>query len=172
MAAMVEISSRAYAHARVLCCMTGANIHHQAPPSPSSPLFFDLSSAMKWLATVGGQCSEADYPYTSGGGNTGSCKKTCTAAVKVTGGVEVAKHNETALQAAIYRAPLSLSVDASSNDWQLYAGGVYDASCKCKSESCLDHGVGGVGWGVTASGEEYWIVKVRDRARDCIFARW
>jgi cathepsin L len=74
--------------------------------------------------------------------------------------VEVQAKNETALMAAIATRPISLSVDASSNGWQLYAGGVYTAACKCNKLSCLDHAVGGVGYGTdAASGEDFWIVR-------------
>ena len=74
--------------------------------------------------------------------------------------MEVQAKNETALMAAIATRPISLSVDASSNGWQLYAGGVYTAACKCNKLSCLDHAVGGVGYGTdAASGEDFWIVR-------------
>ena len=100
---------------------------------------------------------QADYPYTSGGGTTGKCKKTCTPAVKIAQGVEVPAGNDTALMAAIANYPLSLSVDASNDAiWQSYSGGVVTGKCStCKSASCLDHGVGGVGYG-TANGVDYW----------------
>jgi hypothetical protein len=115
--------------------------------------------ALQWLATTAGQCTEAAYPYTSGGGNTGKCKTACKGVVKVTGGVEVATKNETALLAAIASVPLSLSVDASSNGWQLYAGGVYTAACKCNKLACLDHAVGGVGYGTDPKSGDFYIVR-------------
>ena len=89
----------------------------------------DQLPALQWLATTKGLCLEKDYPYTSGGGADGTCKTSCTPAVTVTGGVEVVAKNETALEAALATLPISLSVDASSNGWQLYAGGVYTARC-------------------------------------------
>ncbi len=49
----------------------------------------DQLPAMQWLAQQPGLCTEAGYPYTSGGGNTGTCKKTCTPAIKITSGIEV-----------------------------------------------------------------------------------
>ena len=120
----------------------------------------DQLPALQWLATTSGQCTEKEYPYTSGGGADGTCKKTCTPRVTVTGGVEVAAKNETALMAALATLPISLSVDASSNGWQLYAGGVYTSACKCNKLACLDHAVGGVGFGTdTKTGEDFWIVR-------------
>jgi len=120
----------------------------------------DQLTALKWLANQPGLCTEADYPYTSGGGTTGKCKKTCTPAVKIAEGVEVPKGNDTALMVAIANYPLSLSVDASDDAiWQSYSGGVVTGKCgTCKDASCLDHGVGGVGYG-TDNGVDYWIVR-------------
>ena len=136
--------------------------HHplcHPPPPPCAGNGGDQLPALQWLATTAGQCTEAAYPYTSGGGTTGKCKTACTGVVKVTGGVEVEAKNETALLAAIASVPLSLSVDASSNGWQLYAGGVYTAACKCNKLSCLDHAVGGVGYGTDPKSGDYYIVR-------------
>lgn len=49
---------------------------------------------MQWLAKQKGLCTEADYPYTSGGGKTGKCETTCTPTVKISGGVEVQVRRE------------------------------------------------------------------------------
>lgn len=113
---------------------------------------------MDWLAKQAGQCLEADYPYTSGGaGANGKCKTTCTPAAKIIKGVELPAKNQTVLEQAIAMVPLSLSVDASANWWQLYAGGIVTRACRCSGDACLDHGVGGVGYGEdSATGEQYW----------------
>ena len=77
----------------------------------------------------------------------------------ITAATEVPKADENALMAAIALNPISLSVDASGNGWQSYSGGVYAHSCKCTSDACLDHGVGGVGYGTSTQGGDFWIVK-------------
>ena len=119
----------------------------------------DQLPALNWVAKEGGLCLEADYPYTSGGGSDGKCKTTCTKAVQIKGGVEIQKNNETALMAALLQVPVTLSVDASDDSiWQSYSGGVVTQKCACKSDSCLDHAVGGTGWGVSGS-QEYFIVR-------------
>ena len=41
---------------------------------------------------------------------------------------------------------------------QFYTGGVVTASCKCNNDRCLDHGVGGAGYG-TDGGNDYYLVK-------------
>jgi hypothetical protein len=117
-------------------------------------------TALDWVAKQPGICSEAGYPYTSGGGKTGSCRAGCTPVVKIAKGVELAARNETLLMAAIAASPLSLSVDASNDAiWQSYSGGVVTSACKCDGDACLDHGVTGVGYGVDASGGAYWTIK-------------
>ena len=118
--------------------------------------------AMEWIAKMSGICSEAGYPYTSGmTGKTGKCIKGCTEVIKLTAGVELPARNESMLLAALAATPLSLSVDASNDAiWQSYSGGVVTESCKCNQDSCLDHGVTGVGYGVdTKSGEAYYLIK-------------
>ena len=119
----------------------------------------DQLPAMQWLKKTGGQCSEADYPYTSGGGKDGKCKTTCKPATVIYSAIEVPARDETALMTAIAGQPVSLSVDASGNGWQSYGGGVYSKACACTNENCLDHGVGGVGYGSDATAGDFWIVK-------------
>ena len=114
---------------------------------------------MKWLVKQPGQCSEKDYPYTSGGGKTGKCVSGCTPVVKITAAIEVPKEDETALMTAIAQQPISLSVDASGSFWQSYSGGVVTKKCTCTSLSCLDHGVGGAGYGTDTKGGDFWLVK-------------
>ena len=56
---------------------------------------------------------------------------------------------------AIAGQPISLSVDAGGNGWQDYGGGIADFACVCKDDACLDHGVGGVGYGTSPQGD-FW----------------
>jgi len=113
----------------------------------------------------------------SGSGQVPRCKQ-CTPAVKVKGWtrgacahpqsrsppprnprtrcarLQVDRNNEQALLTALALQPIALAVDASASFWQSYSGGVVTASCVCKSLSCLDHAVGGVGYG-TDNGQDY-----------------
>ncbi|CAK9196942.1 unnamed protein product [Sphagnum troendelagicum] len=63
-------------------------------------------------------------------------------------------NNETALLQAASKQSISVSIEASGRDFQLYAGGVLTGSCGRD----LDHGVLVVGY-AASSGLEYWIVK-------------
>eukprot|EP01010_Urceolus_cornutus_P000587 NODE_1106_length_1103_cov_710.200190_g700_i1.p2 GENE.NODE_1106_length_1103_cov_710.200190_g700_i1~~NODE_1106_length_1103_cov_710.200190_g700_i1.p2 ORF type:complete len:330 (-),score=112.90 NODE_1106_length_1103_cov_710.200190_g700_i1:112-1050(-) len=112
-----------------------------------------MDRAIKWVISNGGIDSEADYPYTSGGGQTGSCN---LAKKKI----HVAKFskliqpgtNETAYPAYLEKhGPLSIGVDASS--WSQYLKGI-KTTC---SYSRVNHGVLLVGWGSSPS--NYWIIK-------------
>jgi len=68
----------------------------------------------------------------------------------------VESKNETALQDAVYKGPVTVAVDASHPSFEFYEGGVYyEAAC---SQNALDHEMLVVGWG-TDSGKDYWLVK-------------
>merc|ERR1712232_600734 len=101
-----------------------------------------------------GICSEESYPYTSGGGVTGTCKKTCTPIVTVTSHTDVPSKDETSLKAAVSQQTVSVAIEADKSAFQLYSGGVLDNPA-CGTQ--LDHGVLVVGYG-TDDGKDYWKV--------------
>eukprot|EP00591_Stephanopyxis_turris_P018734 CAMPEP_0195541294 /NCGR_PEP_ID=MMETSP0794_2-20130614/50997_1 /TAXON_ID=515487 /ORGANISM="Stephanopyxis turris, Strain CCMP 815" /LENGTH=508 /DNA_ID=CAMNT_0040675389 /DNA_START=81 /DNA_END=1607 /DNA_ORIENTATION=+ len=113
-----------------------------------------MDNAFKWVEE-NGICTEADYPYTSGSGETGTCKTTCTPAVKITGFKDVPKNDESALLTAVNQQPVSVAIEADKSVFQLYKSGVL-TSKDCGTT--LDHGVGIVGYG-TLDGTDYWKVK-------------
>lgn len=94
------------------------------------------------------------FLYTSGGGDTGSCKvDTSDFAAKVTGFQEISTNadEESDMMEEISKSPMSICVDAES--WQTYTGGVVDKST-CKTE--LDHCVQVIGYDAD---KNYWIVR-------------
>ena len=113
-----------------------------------------MDNAFQWIET-NGLCAEDAYPYTAGGGTAGACKKTCTPVVTVTKYTDVTKGDEDALKDAVTKQPVSIAVDASGSQWQLYKSGVFNHPT-CGTE--LDHGVLLVGYGVQA-GTDYWKIK-------------
>ncbi len=99
---------------------------------------------------------ESTYPYTSGGGDSGTCDTDKVApVVTVTGYTDIPSKDEDALLAAIEQQPVSVAVEADKSAFQLYKGGVLDdASCGTN----LDHGILAVGYG-TDGGKDYYKVK-------------
>jgi cathepsin L len=101
--------------------------------------------------------TESSYPYTA---QDGSCSwsqsnvgATLSNAVYC---IDVNTEDESALQDAVVKQPVSVAIDASQSSFQFYSSGVYnEPDC---SSSQLDHGVLAVGYGVD-NGTPYWLVK-------------
>ena len=113
----------------------------------------DPRSAMKWLIDSEGGwiTSETDYPYTSGGGNSGTCRLPKPKVVQINGYYDVERNEQVMAEYLSTMGPLSICVDASS--WQDYNGGVLN---DCGDN--VDHCVLLVGYNLVAS-PPYWIVK-------------
>ncbi|KAJ8568862.1 hypothetical protein K7X08_032559 [Anisodus acutangulus] len=75
--------------------------------------------------------------------------------VKITGYENVPINNELALLNAVANQLVSVAIDASGSDFQLYSSGVFTRECGTE----LDHGVTAVGYGETSDGTKYWVVK-------------
>ena len=69
--------------------------------------------------------------------------------------VDVTPENELHLKTALLSTPVSVAIDAESNMFQFYSGGIITAS-ECGTS--LDHGVLLVGYGED-DGVKYWLVK-------------
>jgi len=95
---------------------------------------------MNYLVSAGGQDTEASYPYTAGGGQSGSCNfQSGSVAGTLSGPQDVSDGDESALQSFLQNnGPPSVCVDASS--WSSYTGGVM-TSCGCN----IDHAVQATG---------------------------
>jgi C1A family cysteine protease len=108
-----------------------------------------MDNAFEWIKS-NGISTEADYPYTSGGGDSGTCRST-TPAAWCTGHRDVPANDEDALLKALTSSPVSVAVEADQSSFQLYKSGVLDnAGCG----TSLDHGVMVVGYG-TDGGKDY-----------------
>lgn len=112
-----------------------------------------MDRAFRYIISNGGITTEASYPYTA---KNGLCNKSKASqyAASIASYVDVAASNPTALQAAAAQQPVSVAVDASSEQWQLYKSGTITSDCG----NSLNHGVLVVGYDTTAS-PPYWIVK-------------
>jgi C1A family cysteine protease len=107
--------------------------------------------AYEYVKGAGGLESEADYPYTSGSGSTGTCKFVPSKVVAGTGltGYTSIQRSESQLQAALNNGPASVCVAADA--FQTYRGGILKS---CPGQ--IDHCVQAVGYD---SGNNYWIVR-------------
>ena len=100
---------------------------------------------------------ESEYPYTSGAGDSGTCKQSelTSTDVKTTGHFFVAAKDVDQMKAAVAQAPVSVSIEADKSVFQQYTSGVFDSK-KCGTRT--DHATLVVGYASDADGE-YWIMK-------------
>ena len=114
-------------------------------------------SAFEYLEKTA-QELEADYPYTSGTGSTGTCKADAKKEKIFVSSYNNVKADSVAqLKAAIATAPTSVTIEADKLVFQMYTYGIMD-STSCGTN--LDHAVAAVGYGTDeASGKEYYIVR-------------
>lgn len=94
------------------------------------------------------------YPYEA---YEDDCKVSGKGTVKTVGFKDVKENSASQLKAALEEGPVSVAIQADSEVFQGYDGGVIDAT-SCGTN--LDHGVTAVGWGKDAkSGKEYILVR-------------
>lgn len=109
-------------------------------------------------AVQNGVDTEASYPYTAGSGMSGNCSYNKTnVGARFTQVVKLPQGDGDALWHAVGTVgPVSVAIDA-EDDFMMYKSGVF--SSKSCSTSMLDHAVLVVGYGVTNTGQKYYIVK-------------
>jgi C1A family cysteine protease len=114
-----------------------------------------MDNAFTWISKNGGLCSEDEYPYISGNGQTTACQKSCSIVPKskIASFVDVDKTDQ-ALMQALSQQPVSIAIEADQRDFQLYNSGVFTGTCGTN----LDHGVLVVGYG-SEDGSDYYLVK-------------
>jgi len=123
-------------------------------------------NAYNYVKSAGGLDSDASYPYTSGGGNTGSCDNPLPAnpVAKISGfGYAIppcqgscTNQDENAMANYMLKnSPLSVCVDAES--WQFYSSGILTNNCP-SAYTDLDHCVQAIGYDATGP-TPYWLVR-------------
>jgi hypothetical protein len=109
----------------------------------------NTETAYQYVQQAGGIELNSDYPYTSGGGNTGSCQFDASkVAVKVAGYTSVST-GEPNLKTALNNGPVSVCLAA--NAFQTYTSGILKI---CPGQ--IDHCVQAIGYDDT---DNYWIVR-------------
>ncbi|XP_028760525.1 zingipain-2 isoform X2 [Neltuma alba] len=108
--------------------------------------------AFDFIVKNGGIDSEDDYPYL---GIDGKCDPMKNArVVKIDGYERVPPFNEDALKKAVAHQPVSVGIEATGRDFQLYHSGVFTGECGTN----INHAVVIVGYG-TENGLDYWLVR-------------
>jgi len=125
----------------------------------------DTVTAYQYVQDAGGLESEADYPYTSGGGDSGTCSADKSKNIAQISGFSYAtdpctdsctSQNETKLADALAaHGPVSICVYAET--WQDYTSGILSSDCP-SDYSGLDHCVQLVGYD-KSSDSPYWLVR-------------
>jgi len=115
-----------------------------------------MTSAFLYVEQNKGIDAFSAYPYT---GTNGTCHYSSASSVGYNPGYKCVKpYDELALQQAVALiGPISVGIDAGLPSFQLYKSGVY-APAQCSSVN-LDHAVLAVGYGTTAEGQAYWLLK-------------
>lgn len=117
-----------------------------------------MDNAFKFEEGMDGFCSEDDWPYEMHKHHLHGCKhhkKKCVVVpqTKISSFTDIS-HTTSSLMKAISIQPVSVAIQASGIDFQLYKEGVMDFDCGTE----LDHGVTAVGYG-EENGQKYWLVK-------------
>ena len=117
-----------------------------------------MDFAFQYIMDNKGLDSEKDYPYTSGTGSSGTCKKDKESkhVSTIDGFEDVPANDEDALKKALTGQPVSVALNGGAFVFQHYSGGIMSDAAGCGTQ--LDHGVLAVGYG-TEGGKGYWIVK-------------
>ncbi|KAK9740296.1 hypothetical protein RND81_03G024800 [Saponaria officinalis] len=113
----------------------------------------NMDSAFEFIIKNGGIDTEEDYPYTGRDGRCDTYRKNAKV-VTIDSYEEVPINDEKSLQKAVANQPVSVAIEGSGRDFQLYHSGIFSGTCG----TSLDHGVTAVGYG-TENGIDYWIVK-------------
>lgn len=115
------------------------------------------TTAFDWMFARGGAVGEAAYPYR---GVNGFCDAKARDAVTFKGKYVWVRGGDDGLRAALLtKGVMTVSVDASADDFPLYRAGIYN-NTRCEERlSRLDHAVLVSGYGRSEGGVNYWIVK-------------
>jgi len=118
------------------------------------------TQAWAYIQAINGETSNTKYSYTSGGGQTGTCKYSTTMAIsgiKVTGYVSLSTEDQ--LMNAINNVgPTVVAIDAGLSTFSYYKSGVY-SDPSCGGTRGVDHAVLVIGYGTETTGQKYWLIK-------------
>ncbi|XP_062005478.1 senescence-specific cysteine protease SAG12-like [Rosa rugosa] len=114
-----------------------------------------LLSAYSYVIQNGGLTREENYRYQGTDKGTCDTNKESQHAAHITGYVRVPSNSENDLLKAVSMQPVSIGISAYGMDFQHYNIGVFSGSCGTN----LNHAVTAIGYGTTAGGIPYWLIK-------------
>ncbi|CAI8032364.1 Cathepsin L [Geodia barretti] len=115
----------------------------------------NMYNSFMYIIDNGGIDTSYAYPYQ--GSQTGCSFDRYAVGADITGIISIREGSEYHLQTALASAgPISIAVDASTNSFRFYDGGVFD-SFRCSSTD-VNHAMTLIGYG-TYNGKEHWMVK-------------
>ncbi|GMN43575.1 hypothetical protein TIFTF001_012776 [Ficus carica] len=106
-----------------------------------------------------GISTESDYPYQGTDGlscQAGENSFGSSSTNHISGHEEVPANSEEALLQAVSMQPVSITIDASGQNFKMYSNGVFMAR-DCGTDP--NHAVTIVGYGTTEDGTKYWLLK-------------
>ena len=116
----------------------------------------NMAAAFDYIYRNEGVCSDEDYPYLGDFQECLDANCTHVSGTNISGFTPVKSKSTDALMSAIAEQVVSVSIDASSADFQLYESGVFTGDCS----TSLNHGLVAVGYGTDRrSGLDYWLLK-------------
>ncbi|KAL3514454.1 hypothetical protein ACH5RR_027171 [Cinchona calisaya] len=112
-----------------------------------------MDDGFEFIIKNGGIDTEQDYPYKGWDIRCDSLRKNAKV-VKIDEYEDLYSGNETLLKTAVANQPVSVAIEGSGRDFQLYSKGIFTGKCG----TSLDHGANVVGYG-SENGKDYWIVR-------------
>ena len=113
-----------------------------------------MDNAFRYIIKNQGLSTEEKYPYETMQGTCDHEKESIYAA-QISAFEEVPSNNEEALLQAVANQPVSIAIDGSDPNFKFYKSGVFMEECGTR----LTHAVTAIGYGTSADGTKYWLMK-------------
>ncbi|KAF8007398.1 hypothetical protein BT93_K1414 [Corymbia citriodora subsp. variegata] len=113
-----------------------------------------MDTAFDYVIRNGGITSEKNYPYNASDEICHAHAASMSVA-KIVGYENVPANNEGNLLKAVAMQPVSVALDASGREFQLYSSGVFNGNCG----TTMCHAVAIVGYGTAKDGTKYWKIR-------------
>lgn len=113
-----------------------------------------MDNAFRYIIKNQGLSTEEKYPYETMQGTCDHGKESIYAA-QISAFEDVPSNNEKALLQAVANQPISIAIDGSGRNFHFYKSGVFMEECGTR----LTHAVTAIGYGTSADGTKYWLMK-------------